>query len=49
MIVGHPKTVFPGSVFADGEITLEVSLERNVYRVGQPVSVIVTISSKPPR
>lgn len=35
--------------FADGEITLEVSLERNVYRVGQPVSVNVTISSRPPR
>ena len=38
-----------GSLFADGEMKLEVSLDSNVYRVGQPLSVTVTISSHPPR
>ena len=43
------RVIFYGLVFADGEITLEVSLERNVYTVGEPLSVSVQISSRPSR
>ena len=41
--------ILPRLLFADGEMKLEVSLDSNVYRVGQPLSVNVTISSHPPR
>ena len=41
--------IFYWLLFADGEMKLEVSLGSNVYRVGQPLSVNVTISSHPPR